>query len=298
MSARKKWPVRVPLRASGIRAQEARSARKTWWAAEWCRSLEALRIGARLGRGRSYAENGQVLELAIDGPHAEAVVLGSRETPYRCTLDFRAADAAQARALAKKLMSNPMTVARLLVDELPAEVESIFAAAGLPLFPRGGWIQGPGGRKIHDIDTHCSCPDYANPCKHTAAALWLIGEEAARRPLSLLALRGVDLRAFFRETSARGRGARKSAPIPAALPPVPPTAAFASSPAALLKRLGPIPMWRGEERCMDALGRVYERAKPAAEAAARGESVDLRLESEKTLVKGAGLTLRNRPSVF
>ena len=38
----------------------------------------------------------------------------------------------------------------------------------------------------------CSCPDYANPCKHVSAVLLLLGEEIARRPLTLLALRGVS----------------------------------------------------------------------------------------------------------
>ena len=37
----------------------------------------------------------------------------------------------------------------------------------------------------------CSCPDYANPCKHVLAALLVLGEEIARRPSTLLALRGI-----------------------------------------------------------------------------------------------------------
>ncbi len=32
----------------------------------------------------------------------------------------------------------------------------------------------------------------------------------------------------------------------------------------MLKRLGPVPFWRGEERCLDALRRMYERAMEAA----------------------------------
>ena len=35
----------------------------------------------------------------------------------------------------------------------------------------------------------------------------------------------------------------------------------------ILKRLGPIPFWRGEKKCLDELQRIYNRAADAAEAA-------------------------------
>lgn len=28
----------------------------------------------------------------------------------------------------------------------------------------------------------------------------------------------------------------------------------------ILKRLGPVPYWRGQDRCLDSLRRIYERA--------------------------------------
>ena len=40
---------------------------------------------------------------------------------------------------------------------------------------------------------HCSCPDWARPCKHLVAVMLLLGEEVAQRPFTLLSLRGVDL---------------------------------------------------------------------------------------------------------
>ena len=32
----------------------------------------------------------------------------------------------------------------------------------------------------------------------------------------------------------------------------------------ILKRLGPVPFWRGETKCLDALERIYRRAVSAA----------------------------------
>lgn len=35
----------------------------------------------------------------------------------------------------------------------------------------------------------------------------------------------------------------------------------------VLKRLGPIPFWRGEKKCLDELNRIYKKAKAFAESA-------------------------------
>jgi len=38
----------------------------------------------------------------------------------------------------------------------------------------------------------------------------------------------------------------------------------------VLKRLGPVPFWRGENRCLDALETMYRRAMAAADHALGG----------------------------
>ena len=80
-----------------------------------------------------------------------------------------------------------MLVARMLADDLPTEVESAFRESGFSLFPGGKLAPGR-----YDVTTACTCPDYANPCKHSCAVLLLLGEEIARRPSELLELRGIE----------------------------------------------------------------------------------------------------------
>ena len=187
--SKKRYPVRIPRSAAGIRAQETRGGSgRSWWSRRWLEILEGMGLGGRLGRGKNYAVTGQVVSMEIDGNAVIAKVVGTRPDPYEVTIDFRTpSDEARSRIVAK-LKAEPMLVARLLVDELPLEVEELFRAEGFHLFP-GGKL-GPGR---YDMTTKCSCPDYANPCKHTSAVLVILGEEIARRPATLLELRGIPM---------------------------------------------------------------------------------------------------------
>ena len=187
--SRKRYPVRIPRFAAGIRAQESRAGSgRSWWAREWLRRLEAMGLKGRLGRGRNYAASGQVVSMTIEGSQVTATVQGTRPEPYESTLSFRTPEGAARARLVAALRREPMLVARLLADDLPTEVERLFRAEGCDLFP--GAKLGPGR---YDVTTACSCPDYANPCKHTSAALLILGEEIARRPMTLLELRGIEM---------------------------------------------------------------------------------------------------------
>jgi uncharacterized Zn finger protein len=189
MSRKKKYPVRIPRYAAGIRAQELRTgAGRSWWARRWMQTMERMGLGARLGRGRNYAMSGQVTEMKIAGPEVSASVVGTRPDPYAVKIAFRAPEGVVRERIVRKSKSEPMLVARLLVDDLPMEVEMAFRDEGLDLFPGGKLAPGR-----YDMTTSCSCPDYANPCKHSSAVLMILGEEVARRPATLLELRGITM---------------------------------------------------------------------------------------------------------
>lgn len=185
--SKKNYPVRIPRFAAGIRAQESRTGSgRSWWAKRWTQILEGMGLGGRLGRGKNYALSGQIVSMKLVGPHVEAQVVGTRPEPYTVTVDFRVPDDEARARIVARLRAEPMLVARLLVDDLPMEVETFFTDEGFTLFP-GGKL-GPGR---YDMTTKCTCPDYANPCKHTSAVLLILGEEVSRRPVTLLELRGI-----------------------------------------------------------------------------------------------------------
>ena len=185
--SKKKYPVRIPRYAAGIRAQESRSGgARTWWARRWLEVLERMGLGARLGRGKHYAVSGQVTGMRFEGPHVEAQVVGTRPDPYRVTIDFRVPEGAAREAIVSRIKGEPMIAARLIADDMPTEVEQAFRDCGLDFFPGGKLAPG-----VYDMTTACSCPDYANPCKHVSAVLLILGEEISRRPMTLLELRGI-----------------------------------------------------------------------------------------------------------
>ena len=228
MSGRKRHPIRIPRAALGIRAQERTLKAKSWWARRWIMALEALGLGPRLGRGRQYAMQGQVTELVLDGPQVTASVVGSRESPYEVKVLF---DEIEAAPFEKAMREKPMLLARVLAGELPLELEEF--------------------TKI-SFKAHCTCPDWHHPCKHVAAVLFLLGEAVARNPSLLLSLRGLEVDDLVPEPSEKKRRA---------IPPLPPVSDVAAvDPAIIIRRLGPIPFWRGHARCTDALSKIYDRA--------------------------------------
>jgi len=275
----RRYPLRVARSAFGIRAQDLRTlARGTWWARRWIAALEAMRLGARFGRGRQYAVSGQVMDLVAEGAHVSASVVGSRPDPYRVTLDFTAAEGAVRERIAETIRAQPMTLGRLLAGDLPVEVGELFRAEGLPLFPqaepRG---KTPEGKMIWDVSMRCSCPDWSRPCKHMAAVLLLLGEEVARRPATLLALRGVDVEALVPSDAQEESATSADLPnVVATLPCGGRGATALPGGAMLMRRLGSVPYWRGAVRCVEALEKMQSRAGAVAREAASGNSIDLR----------------------
>lgn len=192
---RKVYPLRRPKFAKGIRSQETRAgAGRAEWAKKWFAALERIDMGGRFGRGRNYAMSGQVVEVKRKGEKGKSQVVakvqGVRDGAYEVTIDFRVPPKTVRGRIAAAIRREPMLIARLLAGEMPMEVEEIFRREGYDLYPGSKLEKGP---RRYDVVTGCTCPDYANPCKHVFAAMIILGEEIARRPSLLVELRGITM---------------------------------------------------------------------------------------------------------
>jgi uncharacterized Zn finger protein len=165
----------------GIKAKSKRGKFvKNWWADRWIAALRPLMDSGRLSRGRSYARRGQVIDIDVAPGQVASRVQGSRRTPYKVSIQLKPLRDRQWDKVLDALAEQAIFAAQLLNDEMPADIEEVFEAVQVPLFPasRG------------DLKTDCSCPDWANPCKHIAAVYYLLGERFDQDPFLLFELRG------------------------------------------------------------------------------------------------------------
>ena len=152
----------------------------TWWGRLWINGLEKLGddYENRLPRGKKYAEDGHVSHFGVQPGEIQARVHG-RKT-YNVTLGLPALTAAQWEKALDRIAQESRFVASLLAGEMPQGLDETFREAGASLYPR----------VPKELQTHCDCPDWANPCKHVAAVCYIMAEALDRDPWLLFDLRG------------------------------------------------------------------------------------------------------------
>ena len=159
--SKKKYAPRIPRAGNGFRAQDLRVVpRGAWWVKRWLQAIDGMRLGARAGRGKVYAEQGQITALCVNGTHVEASVLGARPDPYTVKIDFApivSPDGYESSAAFCERL-GAMSIGRILAGEMPTLVDELFVVKGLSPYPTLGVDQ-----------FWCSCPDWSKPCKHIAA---------------------------------------------------------------------------------------------------------------------------------
>lgn len=173
---------------------------RTWWGQRFIAALEEFTDAGRLGRGRSYASNGRILKYTIVDGKVTATVRGSvnpyygvyKEPRYTTTIAIAPIHPSEWRRVIDRIAMNAGFVAKLLVNEMPDTIEAAFQPLDLHLLPESE----------EDFVTDCSCPDYANPCKHIAGVHYLLAAMLDRDPFLMFELRGLS-REQMREELAR-----------------------------------------------------------------------------------------------
>ncbi len=163
---------------------------RTWWGDRFIKALEEFTDDNRLKRGRSYASGGKVLSFDIDKNKITARVKGSinpyfgvyKEPTYNINIEIKPIAKTSWNEAIKKLSSKASIVSRLLLNEVPENIEDTFSRLGLHLLPHSS----------KDFTTKCSCPDYANPCKHIAGVYYLVASQLDNNPFLLFELRGLS----------------------------------------------------------------------------------------------------------
>lgn len=152
----------------------------TFWGKAWCENLERYADFAnRLPRGRTYVRNGSVLDLAVGRGTVQAYVAGTEL--YTVTIGIAPLARARWRRVVGRCTGRIGSLVGLLRGELSDDVLAVLCDASDGLFP-----------EPREISLDCSCPDWADVCKHVAAVLYGVGARLDQKPELFFVLRQVD----------------------------------------------------------------------------------------------------------
>jgi uncharacterized Zn finger protein len=255
--------------------EPAAPAAQTWWGEKWLKTLQRFGWKGRLANGRLYAQEGRVTEFHVESGRIVAKVLGTRPEPYEVEIRLKPLPDTDWDLVVEIMSCQALFAAQLLASDMPPDVEEAFEAAHAPLFPRNK----------EDLQAKCSCPDYANPCKHIAAAYYVTADHFDQDPFLIFHLRGRSrdqllgmLRAaraaeaqFMTldiETMDTGHEVMRFWQCGDELETVHISIAPPSFPGVTAKKLGRPPFWRGPSDPITRLPEVYEAiARRAREVA-------------------------------
>jgi uncharacterized Zn finger protein len=244
---------------------------RTWWGKRFIEALEDFTDPGRLSRGRSYASGGKVKSFAIKGGAVAAKVRGSinpyfgvyEEPLYTTQIEVKQISAADWRKAIVQLSTKASFVAKLLMNEIPDNIEDVFAGLKLHLLPHNR----------SDFQTSCSCPDWGNPCKHIAGVYYLVAAELDRDPFLLFELRGLPKQDLLAELARSPLGQALSAELTAELPTPAPVTAYCTPPQAVSLQTVPSlrEFWQGQKRLPQTVEVAAVTAVPAVLVKKQGD---------------------------
>ena len=170
----KKGQTLVPVKIEG------RAIARTFWGKAWCEHLESYSdYSNRLPRGRTYVRNGSVIDLQIAPGKITATVMGSEI--YRGIITISPLKSNRWKTIKTECAGKIDSLVGLLQGRLSDAVMQVITNRERGLFPSPS-----------EIKLECSCPDWADLCKHHAAVLYGVGARLDAQPELLFVLRGVD----------------------------------------------------------------------------------------------------------
>ena len=273
---------------------------RTWWGQRFIAALERFTDTGRLARGRGYANANRIQSWQLKDGEMSAKIRGNvnpyygvyKEPTYHTVISLKPIGDEDWKLLIRHLGSRAAFVSRLLLNEMPDNIEKPFERLDLYLLPHSA----------KDFKTRCSCPDYENPCKHVAGLCYFLSAQLDQDPFLLFELRGLPREQLFEQLQRTPLGkalvqaqeaerAETFAPVesyftrpvalassgpcdpkafwesPKRLPEDLPPSAAATVPALLVKKGGDFPeFWRQALAFTVAMEAVYEAIRKKEKA--------------------------------
>ncbi|NHJ86086.1 MAG: hypothetical protein FK734_11540, partial [Asgard group archaeon] len=154
---------------------------------EWIETFETLESGNRIAQGKLLAKKGQVMYIKVQKGFLVSKVQDARFKPYKIRIEVNLFTDQQWLKIIEALSLKAIYLAYMLNGKLHDDFLSIFSNEDFSLIPK---IK-------NDLKAACTCSDWANPCKHTAAVFYALANEINTDPFILLKLRGKSKNEFI-----------------------------------------------------------------------------------------------------
>jgi len=189
---RKKGRIISPVSVDG------RTIAKTFWGKAWCENLESYSdYDNRLPRGRTYVRNGSVFDLQIAESQITALVSGSEI--YEVKVEILSVASPHWKSICEDCAGSIDSLVELLQGQLSNGVMERISRQQTGLFP-----------SPKEIKLSCSCPDWAEMCKHVAAVLYGVGARLDQQPELLFRLRAVNEKELIASAGTSLPGAKET----------------------------------------------------------------------------------------
>lgn len=160
--------------------QGSRKLVSTFWGKAWCQHLEKYKdYEYRLPRGRSYLRQGLVYNLSVEAGLVTAQVLGS--SMYEVSVQIAPLPAEAWAGMQAACAGQVGSLLDLLSGNLGAGVMEVICDRDKGIFPAP-----------KEIKMSCTCPDWADMCKHVAAVMYGVGVKFDTDGALFFRLRQVD----------------------------------------------------------------------------------------------------------
>jgi uncharacterized Zn finger protein len=162
---------------------------KTWWGQQFIAALEDFTDSGRLARGRSYSTDNRIKQWVLQKGKVEAKMRGNinpyfgvyKEPTYKVSVQMTHLSEAQWQKIIQKISQRASFIARLLLNEIPENIETVFTDVGVHFLPND----------YKDFNVSCNCPDYEVPCKHIAGVCYRLAGQLDQDPFLLFEMRGL-----------------------------------------------------------------------------------------------------------
>lgn len=151
----------------------------TWPVAAVCRWLTRHTDPDERDAGFEYARLGQTRSFDVEPGVIRASIQGRAAKPYEVAITAPVLDNAQWQQIVRDMADEAIYSVKLHHSEWPEELPELFSRHGIALMPS-------------NPQADCTCPA-DTPCKHIAAAVFILADRLAEQPFLLLRWRGLNV---------------------------------------------------------------------------------------------------------